>query len=93
MSITMASVPASGRSSAEIVDDSATEESVVSDDAMSEAEAEHDPMGVSLTGGSAPDVQHPCSESLMVINDRAEWLLSGAKPGNGVECLVDGDVS
>lgn len=49
-------------------------------------------MGVSLTGGAAPDVSHPCSDRLMVINDKAEWVLSGAKPGNGIECLLDGDV-
>jgi hypothetical protein len=45
-----------------------------------------------LPTSARPVVTSPFADRLCSINDRAVWNLSGAKPGNGVDELLDGDV-
>jgi hypothetical protein len=62
-------------------------------DGAADGELPHPLLAVSVQAtGARPAVSSPFADRLVCINDRAVWNLSGAKPGNGVDELLDGDV-
>ncbi len=40
-----------------------------------------------------PDLECEGGSSLRCVNAEAVWRISGAKPGNGVDCILDDNVS
>lgn len=47
-----------------------------------------------FSSGPNPDMGPFLSKRFVrCINGEGRWLLSGAKPGNGIECLLDDSVS
>ncbi len=40
-----------------------------------------------------PDLDCEGGDALRCLNSEAVWKLSGARPGNGVDCILDSNVS